>query len=619
MPNTEYKPQEVYDKYLYLKKALSTNITNKGVTASQTELYDNLIDKVAQIENLKGEERTLENFTNVLNEPKSIVQLEYPEPKNLFDKNNANIIIGYPDAENIINPAPTTRSVYISCTPNTTYTVSKVTTARFAVAFTDVLPASNVAVTGRVQNNTATSITATSGTNSHYIVIWVYHSSYDTSITLDEVLATLQIEKGATATPYEPYPAPKTLNAKLSSKNLIPYPYVNTTKTLNGITFTVNSDGSVTVNGTATAQSFFKLQQSFSLKKGQYFFSGCPAGGSGGTYSLYLSTSDYKFYKPDIGNGISINAEDDKIVSIVINIAKNTTVENLVFKPQLELGTTATAYTPYISDFPTVNVTRCGKNLFDVGTVDDYYVNPNATVNLVISDNSLIGTVVSSATSYIYNTKLKFTSGVYTFSSTNSESVYRYLIKAYDALGNILTTANLISGWTFNPYYNGYFTGVNNVKAAIPETVAYWQVGFVFAGVAAGTRETYSNIQIELGSTATPYEPYQGQNYTPTTTGDVKGITNLYPTTTLLTDNAGVVFEQVTGGFYKEILPSTDKNGITKVYQPSVDSSIDSNIKPENIKKGVKILGILGTYDEGLAMQEALDAQATEIALSGGE
>ena len=81
-----YTPSQVYDKYVALQKQLATNINNKGVTASQTELYDNLIDKVAQIENLKGEERTLENFTNVLSEPKSIVQLEYPEPEleNLF-------------------------------------------------------------------------------------------------------------------------------------------------------------------------------------------------------------------------------------------------------------------------------------------------------------------------------------------------------------------------------------------------------------------------------------------------------------------------------------------------------------------------------------------------------
>lgn len=429
------------------QKRLAEIITAKGITATATEKYKDLVDKAAQIENLKGEEMTLENFTNALNEPKSIVQLEYPDntpkilnaklgSKNLFDKNNANIIAGYIDA-NIIMAAPASRCIYIPCNPNTTYTVSKIATARFVVAFTNVIPTAGTAVTNRVQNYTATSITATSGADSKYIVVWLYNGAYDTTTTIDEILATVQIELGSTATVYTPYISDlSTVTVTRCRKNLIPYPYTDTTKTLNGITFTVNSDGSVTVSGTATAQAYFKLQPSFSLKKGQYFLSGCPAGGSGGTYSLYLSTSDYVFYKADIGNGISINAEDDKTVLITINIANGTTVDNLVFKPQLELGSTATAY-----------------------------------------------------------------------------------------------------------------------------------------------------------------EPYQGQIYTPTATGEVTGITNLYPVTTLLTDNAGVLFEQVTGGFYKEILPSTDKNGITKVYQPSVDSTIDSNIKPENIKKGVKILGILGTYD----------------------
>lgn len=157
-----------------------------------------------------------------------------------------------------------------------------------------------------------------------------------------------QLELGSTATAYTPYISDlSTVTPTRCRKNLIPYPYTDTTKTLNGITFTVNSDGSVTVSGTATAQAYFKLQQSFSLKKGQYFFSGCPTGGAGGTYSLYLGTADYTFYKADVGNGIYINAESDKTVSIVINIAKDTTVENLVFKPQLELGSTATTYEPY--------------------------------------------------------------------------------------------------------------------------------------------------------------------------------------------------------------------------------------------------------------------------------
>lgn len=183
-----------------------------------------------------------------------------------------------------------------------------------------------------------------------------------------------QLELGSTATAYTPYISDlSTVTVTRCRKNLIPYPYCDTTKTQNGITFTVNADGSVTASGTATAQAYFRLQQSFSLKKGQYFFSGCPKGGAGTTYSLYLSTSDYKFYKSDIGNGISINSEDDKTVSIVINITKDTTVENLVFKPQLELGSTATAYEqPYtVSEYtPAADGTVSGvKSLYPTTTL----------------------------------------------------------------------------------------------------------------------------------------------------------------------------------------------------------------------------------------------------------
>ena len=66
--------------------------------------------------------------------------------KNLFDKNNANIIVGYIDA-NVIMEAPTSRCIYIPCNPNTTYTVSKIATARFVVAFTNVIPTAGTAVT----------------------------------------------------------------------------------------------------------------------------------------------------------------------------------------------------------------------------------------------------------------------------------------------------------------------------------------------------------------------------------------------------------------------------------------------------------------------------------------
>lgn len=47
----------------------------------------------------------------------------------------------------------------------------------------------------------------------------------------------------------------------------------------------------------------------------------------------------------------------------------------------------------------------------------------------------------------------------------------------------------------------------------------------------------------------------------------------------------------------KEIVPSEGKIGISKVTVGAVTSDIDENIKPENIKKGVKILGVDGTHE----------------------
>lgn len=44
------------------------------------------------------------------------------------------------------------------------------------------------------------------------------------------------------------------------------------------------------------------------------------------------------------------------------------------------------------------------------------------------------------------------------------------------------------------------------------------------------------------------------------------------------------------------ITPSEGKNGITSVTVNAVDNTIDANILAENIKSGVTILGVTGTY-----------------------
>ena len=71
--------------------------------------------------------------------------------------------------------------------------------------------------------------------------------------------------EGDTAIPYPP--------GQTASKNLIPYPYYNTTNTTGGITFTDNGDGTVTADGIRTGTANFILAYSqtsypLSLPKG---------------------------------------------------------------------------------------------------------------------------------------------------------------------------------------------------------------------------------------------------------------------------------------------------------------------------------------------------------------
>ena len=153
------------------------------------------------------------------------------------------------------------------------------------------------------------------------------------------------LELGTTATEYEPYGYK--IPIVNSSKNLIPYPYHESTKTVNGITFTDNGDGTITVNGTATADSRLLIKYDTSLLTvdtgKSYVLSGCPAGGSTSTYLLLAF--DNKSGYGDLGNGAVFTPKTNKL-ELSIRIYSGATVENLTFKPQLELGETATEYEP---------------------------------------------------------------------------------------------------------------------------------------------------------------------------------------------------------------------------------------------------------------------------------
>lgn len=140
-----------------------------------------------------------------------------------------------------------------------------------------------------------------------------------------------------------------------NNKNKIVYPFYHTTKTEDGITWTDNGDGSITVNGTATGNALFRVSAFESaadheyLEAGTYTLSGCPAGGSDSTYLTELfilnpATNTNEAIGRDYGEGFTFTLERDCKVRVNLNVMSGTTVNGIVFKPQIEKGSAATAF-----------------------------------------------------------------------------------------------------------------------------------------------------------------------------------------------------------------------------------------------------------------------------------
>lgn len=141
------------------------------------------------------------------------------------------------------------------------------------------------------------------------------------------------------------------------AENLIPFPYTQSNGTVsNGVTFTVNDDGSISANGTATADAFFDVKSRTDLigltGSVTYTVSGV-TGGSSTTYDMYMSFRDSSNAKSrnDVilySNSLSFSFPDNTAkIGITIRIRSGNSVNNVVFKPMLETGSVYHKYQPY--------------------------------------------------------------------------------------------------------------------------------------------------------------------------------------------------------------------------------------------------------------------------------
>ena len=325
-------------------------------------------------------------------------------------------------------------------------------------------------------------------------------------------------------------PLEHTLTVKLKSKNLLPFPYFHSSMLQAGITYTVNSDGTITANGTATGRSEFVLSANKSdWASGNYVLSGCPSGGSADTYSLQTINGF-----SDTGSGLQKN-DTAEFARISIIIKKGTTVSNLVFKPQLELGSVSSAYTPFISDFSNSKITLCGKNLTDVSSI---YA--NATGYLAAEcDNKQCVRFQSASTvkneQFLFKPNTQYTVSFdvktvlrdgQTVAGADSVFVFFYSDKSSSSISNTYENA----GWVHK-------TATSDAGKTI-----------VAIGISSSEYRTYNYIdinsfQLEEGAKVTDCEPYTPTEYIPAADGTVSGVTSFYPITTIMTDTPGIIID----------------------------------------------------------------------------
>lgn len=291
--------------------------------------------------------------------------------------------------------------------------------------------------------------------------------------------------------------------------NLIPFTYE--TKTANGVTFTVNGDGTIKVDGTATANTYFDLGKP-TLPAGDYILTGLPSAGSSSTFKITFKFEDTQqnLFGTD-GKTFTINSEATAQENYLF-IASGYTANNLVFKPMIAKGTTIKDYEQYgtmpspnyKSDIQNVtgsaNVTICNKNLFDIKRIN------NLAFGTMV-ENTILKTIIMEDVIYRgYSLKLDKNQRNITISRKNITDFNRFRF----GFTEVLPSKDVLvhnSKWS-KEYIEA--STLTNITLTIPSRAKYLVCYFSNENEEI-TEE--AEIQIEYEE-KTSYVPHQSQTFT---------------------------------------------------------------------------------------------------------
>lgn len=153
-----------------------------------------------------------------------------------------------------------------------------------------------------------------------------------------------------------------------TGKNLLNI--TSTGGTNNGITYTINDDKSVTLNGATTDAVSQLILNIMTIPNGTYCLNGT---NTANVYMRIWSETQQKEIYKSVNSG-SFEITNNDVCQIQIYIHKGVTCNNVIIYPQLELGSTATSYEPYTGGIASPNpeypqepkfVGDIGQNLFN--------------------------------------------------------------------------------------------------------------------------------------------------------------------------------------------------------------------------------------------------------------
>ena len=285
-------------------------------------------------------------------------------------------------------------------------------------------------------------------------------------ITFDNLKLKFQFEEGSTSTEFEPYtgsqPSPSpdypqernsiegSLEFVCNDRNLLPNNA--NSQTINDVIFTVKDDGSVIVNGTATARAnlflFANNENPIKLIPGNYSLnSGKTSGGSFLQIEIKNSLGESRYItSSNTSNNYIVINEGDVLVAGYIGVDQGQTATNDHIYPVFQKETTSTKYEPYIQPNE-VTFNLNDEKLRSVGDVKDELV-----VDLDTGDYYKLKNIehLELSIANMNNISEDYPGWL------NVEKINEYYPNTNNTVGSIMQSKNNITN-------NGYSIGLNTI------------------------------------------------------------------------------------------------------------------------------------------------------------